>query len=181
MNLTCAIDVSQPCSPFLFFSQKHFSNFCSLTSLFPIFPAFHYNPSFFILLQSFPFDENLSFWNFWVCFVRSGFQYGWFLGAHYLKYQLEPTDGDTWLRGNEYVGSLNKCILLGLVWKCRGFGEHSAIIWLASIQWKVKLHTEWSKSEREKQIPYINIYVGEGDGTPLQYFCLENPMDGGAW
>ena len=21
----------------------------------------------------------------------------------------------------------------------------------------------------------------EGDGTPLQYFCLENPMDGGAW
>ena len=23
--------------------------------------------------------------------------------------------------------------------------------------------------------------LGEGDGTPLQYFCLENPMDGGAW
>ena len=22
---------------------------------------------------------------------------------------------------------------------------------------------------------------GEGDGTPLQYACLENPMDGGAW
>ena len=22
---------------------------------------------------------------------------------------------------------------------------------------------------------------GEGDGTPLQYFCLENPMDGRAW
>ena len=21
----------------------------------------------------------------------------------------------------------------------------------------------------------------EGDGTPLQDFCLENPMDGGAW
>ena len=25
----------------------------------------------------------------------------------------------------------------------------------------------------------MNIY--EGDGTPLQYSCLENPMDGGAW
>ena len=24
-------------------------------------------------------------------------------------------------------------------------------------------------------------YGGEGNGTPLQYFCLENPMDGGAW
>ena len=23
--------------------------------------------------------------------------------------------------------------------------------------------------------------VGEDDGTPLQYSCLENPMDGGAW
>ena len=21
----------------------------------------------------------------------------------------------------------------------------------------------------------------KGNGTPLQYFCLENPMDGGAW
>ena len=23
--------------------------------------------------------------------------------------------------------------------------------------------------------------VGEGNGTPLQYSCLENPVDGGAW
>ena len=22
---------------------------------------------------------------------------------------------------------------------------------------------------------------GEGNGNPLQYFCLENPRDGGAW
>ena len=26
-----------------------------------------------------------------------------------------------------------------------------------------------------------NIDTGEGDGTPLQYSCLENPIDGGAW
>ena len=25
------------------------------------------------------------------------------------------------------------------------------------------------------------LVIGEGDGTPLQYSCLENPMDGGAW
>ena len=25
------------------------------------------------------------------------------------------------------------------------------------------------------------MFFGEGNGTPLQYFCLENPMDGGAW
>ena len=23
--------------------------------------------------------------------------------------------------------------------------------------------------------------IGEGNGTPFQYSCLENPMDGGAW
>ena len=26
-----------------------------------------------------------------------------------------------------------------------------------------------------------HLYAGEGNGTPLQYSCLENPMDGGAW
>ena len=25
------------------------------------------------------------------------------------------------------------------------------------------------------------ITIGEGNGTPLQYSCLENPMDRGAW
>ena len=24
-------------------------------------------------------------------------------------------------------------------------------------------------------------WIGEGNGNPLQYSCLENPMDGGAW
>ena len=27
----------------------------------------------------------------------------------------------------------------------------------------------------------LGIISGEGNGTPLQYSCLENPMDGGAW
>ena len=27
----------------------------------------------------------------------------------------------------------------------------------------------------------IRADLGEGNGTPLQYSCLENPMDGGAW
>ena len=28
---------------------------------------------------------------------------------------------------------------------------------------------------------HLNIPFGEGNGTRLQYSCLENPMDGGAW
>ena len=27
---------------------------------------------------------------------------------------------------------------------------------------------------------YVYIYIRESNGTPLQYSCLENPMDGGA-
>ena len=27
----------------------------------------------------------------------------------------------------------------------------------------------------------LETVIGEGDGTPLQYSCLENPMDGDAW
>ena len=27
----------------------------------------------------------------------------------------------------------------------------------------------------------LKLFVGEGNGNPLQYSCLENPTDGGAW
>ena len=36
---------------------------------------------------------------------------------------------------------------------------------------------EFYQKFREELTPIF----GEGNGTPLQYFCLENPMDGGAW
>ena len=30
-------------------------------------------------------------------------------------------------------------------------------------------------------LPGLGRSPGEGDGNPLQYSCLENPMDGGVW
>ena len=30
-------------------------------------------------------------------------------------------------------------------------------------------------------IPGLGRSPGEGHGNPLQYFCLENPLDRGAW
>ena len=30
-------------------------------------------------------------------------------------------------------------------------------------------------------IPGLGRFPGEGNGSPLQYSCLEIPMDGGAW
>ena len=34
---------------------------------------------------------------------------------------------------------------------------------------------------KHSTLPKIALFFGEGDGTPLQYWCLENPMDRGAW
>ena len=31
------------------------------------------------------------------------------------------------------------------------------------------------------ELVYHYAVTGEGNGNPLQYSCLENPMDGGTW
>ena len=44
------------------------------------------------------------------------------------------------------------------------------------------LHNFWLlkwQSGKKKKICLL-MQDGEGNGTPLQYSCLENPMDGGA-
>ena len=38
-----------------------------------------------------------------------------------------------------------------------------------------------SNSEDAGLISGSGRYPGEGNGNPLQYSCLENPMDRGAW
>ena len=41
--------------------------------------------------------------------------------------------------------------------------------------------SEQCKETENNRMGKITDLFGEGDGTPLQYSCLENPMDGGAW
>ena len=38
----------------------------------------------------------------------------------------------------------------------------------------------YGRSYRERKFVSTYMSIGEGNGTPLQYSCLENPMDGGA-
>jgi len=42
---------------------------------------------------------------------------------------------------------------------------------------------DWSQGPIHvyKNIMLITDIIGEGNGTPLHNFCLENPMDWGAW
>ena len=45
----------------------------------------------------------------------------------------------------------------------------------------------WGVKDTELQVKLVTflttrrILSGEGNGNPLQYSCLENPIDGGAW
>ena len=69
-------------------------------------------------------------------------------------------------------------LVLHLTWDLRSLScafKEAALI-LERQQWLVA----WSKL----LIPCPGIepgYAGEGNGTPLQYSCLENPIDGAAW
>ena len=36
-------------------------------------------------------------------------------------------------------------------------------------------------SFKKNVLKNTKLSIGEGNGTPLQYCCLENPMDGEAW
>jgi len=49
-------------------------------------------------------------------------------------------------------------------------------------------HSPLSASSRGSLVPlhfmqlgWCHLHIGEGNGNPLQYSCLENPMDRGAW
>ena len=46
------------------------------------------------------------------------------------------------------------------------------------------LHPNAQPTNLRSRPGFIGLYClvfGEGNGTPLQYSCLENPVDGGAW
>ena len=38
-----------------------------------------------------------------------------------------------------------------------------------------------SETLEDPQLTPVQRSPGEGNGNPLQYYCLENPMDRGAW
>ena len=55
---------------------------------------------------------------------------------------------------------------------------HSSIL-AQRIQWAEADYSPWCPSAGK--ISSTSSVSGEGNGTPLQSSCLENPMDGGAW
>ena len=46
---------------------------------------------------------------------------------------------------------------------------------------KALLSDQCKEIEENNRMGKTRDLKGEGSGNPLQYSCLENPMDGGAW
>ena len=66
---------------------------------------------------------------------------------------------------------------LGTVWGLKHFSQGSCGLCKST---PLRVFTN-STSFRRVYL-FVTMYkVGEGNGKPLQYACLENPMDGGAW
>ena len=71
------------------------------------------------------------------------------------------------------------------------------LYWLASVHWVclIAINYGWIldfpggssgkasayNARYPGSIPRLGRSTGEGNGNPIQYSCLENPMDGGAW
>ena len=53
-------------------------------------------------------------------------------------------------------------------------GEHAAF---SGLGWKFQVYGTFISGFSS----YLWVQDEEGNGTPLHYDCLENPMDGGAW
>ena len=83
---------------------------------------------------------------------------------HYLFYSLNWPRFDHW----EPL-PVDFCVLSTCVYCCCCYFEY--------LDGKVSAYNAGDPGS----IPGLRRSPGEGNGTPLQYSCLENPMDGGAW
>ena len=135
-------------------------------------------------------------------FVLSGRRWGWddLRGYHWTMYiTMCKTDDqckfDTWIwaskagalgqpRGIERGGMWevgsgwgNTCILLASSCWCMA----KAVTILSSNYCPIKINKLFFFKVSFVWYEYYYSSFWEGNGTPLQYSCLENPMDGGAW
>jgi len=61
------------------------------------------------------------------------------------------------------------CLVSHTLFECLGFPDGSLV------------KTLFANAGDKGLIPWSGRSPGEGNDNPLQYSCLENPMDGGAW
>ena len=71
--------------------------------------------------------------------------------------------------------------------KKKGRNKENFYIYLQAFQVSIGVKNPPAMQETRRHafdplyLPQTIEVFGEGNGIPLQYSCLENPMDGGAW
>ena len=82
-----------------------------------------------------------------------------------------------------------------LAWQLSPREQHEMFTWVRLLYWMIRFQLLWllntpGGSDGQESacnagdpgsIPGSGRAPGEGNGSPLQYSCLENPMDRGAW
>ena len=106
------------------------------------------------------------------------------LGAWTLESGLCPDSTSYW------VGQLTSLRFSFLIWKMAQ-SKHSMAPHSCTLAWKIPWMEEPSRlqsmgllrvgQDRATSLSISPSCTGEGNGNPLQYSCLENPRDRGAW
>ena len=66
--------------------------------------------------------------------------------------------------------------------KSQNINKQSILVWTSQVALAVKNAAVNAGEARDGgSIPGLRRSPGGGNGNPLQYSCLENPMNGGAW
>ena len=89
-----------------------------------------------------------------------------------------PCVQPSWQKGAGNLALASTGVQWAFTWRAKGS------LVLTNLPFCVKscLTRRWPSATQELPLSSLpDITNGEGNGTPLQYSCLENPMDGGAW
>ena len=82
----------------------------------------------------------------------------------------------------QHLLKLNFCVNISQIIKCNCIWQSYLYIWVSQETLLAKNPpTKAGDVRYEGLIPGLGRSPGEGNGYPLQYSCLENPMHRGAW
>ena len=93
-----------------------------------------------------------------------------------------------WLDLLAVQGTLKSLLQISCIWHCSAqvvLSFYSSSLYLANFYTSSELShlcdASWRTELNYHFGSYCALYIGEGNGNPLQYSCLENRKDRGAW
>ena len=97
------------------------------------------------------------------------------VGSHFLLRGIFPT------QGSNHVSSIVKQVLYHWATREALLSNYSYFLRVLFLEGGSDSKVSAYSAGDPGSFPGLGRPNGEGNGNPLQYSCLENPMDGGAW